>query len=118
MSGNYAGDPRIPNWAGDPRVAQTVTAGVMVPVAQHTYTPACDGFHAPGPCPVLSPPVQVAVSEPFRAALLVARDALRHIALGTVRDPSVTADMALVAIRGQLGELLPADWDDRAEASQ
>lgn len=96
---------------------EDVTIDVVVPVAQHTYTAACDGFHAPGPC-VLTRPVQVLVGEPFRAALLIARDALRHIALGTVRDPSVTADMALVAIRGQLGELLPAGWDDRAEASQ
>jgi hypothetical protein len=27
--------------------------------AQHTYTMACDGFHAPGPCPERQQPVWV-----------------------------------------------------------
>jgi hypothetical protein len=27
--------------------------------AQHTYTPACDGFHEPGPCPPSQPAVQI-----------------------------------------------------------
>jgi hypothetical protein len=27
--------------------------------AQHTYTMACDGFHAPGPCPPSQQPARV-----------------------------------------------------------
>ena len=27
--------------------------------AQHTYTPACDGFHAGGPCPPSQAPVEI-----------------------------------------------------------
>ena len=27
------------------------TVSLTFPAAQHTYTRACDGFHAPGPCP-------------------------------------------------------------------
>jgi hypothetical protein len=30
--------------------------------AQHTYTPACAGFHEPGPCPPSQQPVTVRVS--------------------------------------------------------
>lgn len=29
--------------------------------AQHTYTPACAGFHEPGPCPPSQQPVTVVV---------------------------------------------------------
>jgi hypothetical protein len=46
--------------------AQTVTAGVIDPsvlAAYHTYTTACDGLHAPGPCPV-KPPVQTLIVGP------------------------------------------------------
>jgi hypothetical protein len=28
-----------------------VVAVTVPPVTQHTYTPGCDGFHAPGACP-------------------------------------------------------------------
>jgi len=37
------------------------TFGTMPPVlcAQHTYTPACAGFHQPGPCPPSQQPVTV-----------------------------------------------------------
>lgn len=57
----------VPLWPGG------VTAGVQVPAAQHTYTAACDGFHAPGPCPLLSPPAQAAASAELAAAMAESR---------------------------------------------
>jgi len=32
-------------------LASTWTPAIHRGAARHTYTPACDGFHPPGPCP-------------------------------------------------------------------
>jgi hypothetical protein len=40
------------NWSADALAEVAGTPPPAPPVAQHTYTPACDGLHGPGPCPI------------------------------------------------------------------
>ena len=47
-AGTCCGGHLVLNSAG-----ATTTAIAYQGAAQHTYTMACDGFHAPGPCPPL-----------------------------------------------------------------
>lgn len=46
--------------------ASTWTVGGSCVVAQHTYTPSCDGLHGPGPCPERERPVAVTSSGGLR----------------------------------------------------
>ena len=54
-AGTGCGGHRMLPWGPDVKVLPIGCQGV----ARHTYTPACDGFHDPGPCPPSKQPVTV-----------------------------------------------------------